>query len=192
MLSADLSQAIDVVAKKHRLNPNWFGIQGDITALPITDGSFDLVYCEGVIQHTRDSAVTIAELLRVLRNGGTILASHYPSPQTLKQKLSHTAVIATRNWLSRLPRDRALLISGVLASLASIPVLGWPLRRSGIVPQDRHMHDFGTMWTNTYDMHGGHAFQRYLLPREFRVMFDAVSGCQVVLQKGSQIVATKH
>lgn len=192
VLSVDLSQAIDLVARKHRLNPGWFGMQGDLTALPLSADSFDLVYCEGVIQHTRDSAATIGELFRVLRRSGVLLASHYPSPETLKQRLSHAVVASTRRRLSRLPRDRALLATGILASIASIPALGWPLRRSGVVPQDPHMHDFGTMWTNTYDMHGGHTFQRYLSSREFRALFEAVAGSRITFQEGTQIVATKN
>jgi len=69
VVSVDLSAAIEVVANKLRLRSGWVGVQGDITALPFADNQFDVVYCEGVIQHTRDSALTVRELCRTLRGG---------------------------------------------------------------------------------------------------------------------------
>lgn len=77
VVSIDLSNAIDVVASKMRLRSGWVGVQGDITMLPLDDAVFDIVYCEGVIQHTRDSVATVRELVRATRPAGTILATHY-------------------------------------------------------------------------------------------------------------------
>ena len=62
VVSVDLSSAIEVVATKLRMRPNWVGVQADITALPFRSSQFDCVYCEGVIQHTRDSPGTVREL----------------------------------------------------------------------------------------------------------------------------------
>lgn len=48
---------------------------GDIEALPFADGSFDLALANFMLYHVPDKARAIAELRRVLRPGGTLLAA---------------------------------------------------------------------------------------------------------------------
>jgi SAM-dependent methyltransferase len=165
VVSIDLSSAIGVVAAKMRLHPNWVGIQGDITRLPFAGETFDLVYCEGVIQHTRDSAGTVRELLRVLRSGGTILATHYPAPVRLRGRLRNAYTEMIRRRTSSMSRYRLLLLTGVLAAAAYVPGLRWLVRRSGTAQHSHLMPDFKTTWTNTFDWYGTHSFQR-LIPTE--------------------------
>src|SRR4051794_30369962 len=52
-------------------------LEGSITELPFGDGSFDLVYSNGVIHHVPDAARAVAELRRVLRPGGEVVAMVY-------------------------------------------------------------------------------------------------------------------
>lgn len=42
----------------------------DCERLPFADGSFDVVYCHGVLHHTPDTAGAVREIHRVLRAGG--------------------------------------------------------------------------------------------------------------------------
>lgn len=44
-------------------------------ALPFEDASFDLVYCREVLHHARDLRTLCAEMARVLKPGGTFLAT---------------------------------------------------------------------------------------------------------------------
>jgi len=46
---------------------------GDLTALPFPDGSFDLVFSQGVLEHFRDPAPAMREQVRVLRDGGALV-----------------------------------------------------------------------------------------------------------------------
>jgi SAM-dependent methyltransferase len=46
--------------------------QGDALAMPFADGEFDRVVASEVLEHIPDDATAIAELVRVLRPGGTI------------------------------------------------------------------------------------------------------------------------
>ncbi len=46
--------------------------QGDALSLPFADGEFDRVVAAEVLEHIPDDAAAIAELVRVLRPGGTI------------------------------------------------------------------------------------------------------------------------
>jgi len=62
---------------------------GPVEALPAEDGSFDLVLCTQVLEHSDDPAQAVRELRRVCAPGGRVLASthgvqvYHPSPQDL-------------------------------------------------------------------------------------------------------------
>jgi SAM-dependent methyltransferase len=45
----------------------------DATAIPVEDGSFDLVLCTEVLEHVPDPVAVVREMCRVLRPGGTLL-----------------------------------------------------------------------------------------------------------------------
>jgi SAM-dependent methyltransferase len=66
-------------------NPN-ADLLGPVEALPVEDGSFDLVLCTQVLEHSDDPARAVAELQRVTAPGGRVLASthgvqwYHPSP----------------------------------------------------------------------------------------------------------------
>lgn len=49
--------------------------QGDALSLPFTDGEFDRVVASEVLEHIPDDEAAIAELVRVLRPGGTMAVS---------------------------------------------------------------------------------------------------------------------
>ena len=48
---------------------------GAVEALPFGDGTFDLVTCLDVIEHTPDDGATLRELLRVTRPGGLLIVT---------------------------------------------------------------------------------------------------------------------
>jgi SAM-dependent methyltransferase len=59
---------------------------GPVEALPVEDASFDVVLCTQVLEHCDDPSRAVAELRRVTRPGGRVLASthgvqvYHPSP----------------------------------------------------------------------------------------------------------------
>jgi SAM-dependent methyltransferase len=61
-------------------------LRGAVEALPVADGSFDLVLCTQVLEHCDDPAQAVRELRRVTAPGGRVLASthgvqvYHPSP----------------------------------------------------------------------------------------------------------------
>lgn len=194
--SIDLSSAIEVVASKLRLNANWIGIQGDITALPFMDNQFDIVYCEGVIQHTKDSIQTVKELCRVTKSGGNILAAHYVREPavSLQKRLLRKVTLGyyniLRKRLSSMDRFKLLFLTGIFAALNYVPVLGKLLRLSGTVMHYELMPDFKTTWTNTFDWFGNHTFQRIITPQEFWKYFEDAGGMEFVT-KTPGVVAVK-
>jgi SAM-dependent methyltransferase len=48
---------------------------GDVRALPVDDGSFDVVLATEVLEHIREQRQALAELARALRPGGTLVVS---------------------------------------------------------------------------------------------------------------------
>ena len=191
VVSIDLSRAIDVVAGKLRNHRGWVGVQGDITALPWEDGEFDFVYCEGVIQHTRDSALTVRELCRMLRTGGTILATHYPSPTRWLSRVKLAYVEALRRRLRGWDAYKLLLLTGILAASGYLPILGRLLRATGTAIHYDLMPDFKTSWTNTYDTYGGHRFQRTVTAEQFWAYFESVGKMEKSFSEDTVIAARR-
>ena len=54
-------------------------VEGDVSALPFADASFDLVVTSFSVHHWPDAAVGFAEVARVLRPGGIALAYDLPA-----------------------------------------------------------------------------------------------------------------
>jgi ubiquinone/menaquinone biosynthesis C-methylase UbiE len=166
VVSIELSDAIEMAHKKLERNANWLGIQGDITALPFSEPCFNYIYCEGVIQHTRDSKLTVTELLRVLTPGGKGVATHYTLPRSLKSKMQLKIRNILRKRLSCLAPEKLLLLSGIFAAATHIPVLGSILNKTIAVTNPR-MPFLKATWSCTYDTYGSHAFQRHIQLDEF-------------------------
>lgn len=57
--------------------------QGSVTALPYADASFDVVYSVKVLPHVADIGLALAEMARVTRPGGHVLAEFY-NPRSLR------------------------------------------------------------------------------------------------------------
>lgn len=172
VVGVDLSDAIEVASRKLGDQPSWTGIQGDVTRFPFDDHTFDIIYCEGVIQHTRNSEETVRELCRVLKPGGLICATHYGMPHGVLRRARHRIEMWRRARLSRWDRYNLLGYSALLAALGEIPVLGRILKKARVVIHNPRMDDFKSNWSCTYDNFGSHSFQRYITVEEFRSYFE--------------------
>lgn len=77
---ADAYVGVDVVESPHA------DVIGSVEALPIDDGSFDVILCTQVLEHCDDPVQAVRELRRVTAPGGRVLASthgvqaYHPSP----------------------------------------------------------------------------------------------------------------
>jgi SAM-dependent methyltransferase len=61
-------------------------VTGDVTALPFRDASFDVVVAAFVVNHLPEPAVGLAELGRVTRPGGTVLASTFSGDRSVAKQ----------------------------------------------------------------------------------------------------------
>jgi SAM-dependent methyltransferase len=72
-------------------------IVGTADAIPVEDGSYDVVLCTQVLEHVDDPAAVVRELSRVTAPGGRVLASthgvmlYHPNPQDL-WRWTHTGL----------------------------------------------------------------------------------------------------
>lgn len=53
----------------------WLTAQADVTSLPFSNDSFDVVICSEVLEHIEDHRRSVAELVRVLRPGGNLVVT---------------------------------------------------------------------------------------------------------------------
>ena len=99
----DLTQAAIETTRQHLamhdLNSNLQRV--DAESLPFDDDFFDVVYSWGVIHHTEDPDVMIAEIHRVLREGGQFIGMMYGrrSLVAFKAWIRH-ALLKGRPWRS--------------------------------------------------------------------------------------------
>ncbi len=80
--------AAEVVGFDRPGNPH-ADIHGSIEAIPVENGSFDVVLCLQVLEHVPDPGAAVRELRRVVRSGGLVLATthgvypFHPNPEDL-------------------------------------------------------------------------------------------------------------
>jgi ubiquinone/menaquinone biosynthesis C-methylase UbiE len=191
VVSIDLSNAIEVAYRKLIDFPDWIPVQGDITALPFEDGTFDLVYCEGVIQHTRDSRVTAQSLGRVLKRNGLLAATHYAVPEKYHHKITHGIRNYLRSKLGKLDRYKLLFVTGVFSGLAYVPIIGFIVKKT-VAVYNKRMPGFKSTWSCTYDTYGLHAYQRHITPNEFISYFSGAEGLEIKYINGTDVVLKKN
>lgn len=79
VVAVDYSTAIDAARENLRDAGDIDFVQADAASLPFAPGSFDRVYCLGVIQHTPNPARTFHSLARQAKEGGRLAIDLYPA-----------------------------------------------------------------------------------------------------------------
>lgn len=85
-LAVDISAAVDVAAVRfaERGLPAGF-MQADITALPLPEGSVDVVFSEGVMHHTDSTQRALTSLARLIKPGGRFLFYVYKKKGPIRE-----------------------------------------------------------------------------------------------------------
>ena len=78
LFAIDYSSAVDACWQNLGPHPSLNVVQGDIYHLPFKPGSFDFVYCFGVLQHTPDVKRAFMALPVQLCEGGRLAVDLYP------------------------------------------------------------------------------------------------------------------
>lgn len=173
VVALDLSDAVLAAAENNRDLPSVHVIQGDISRSPLRDETFDFVYSEGVLHHTRDPRASFAALVRLLRHGGEIAAGFYGrrergvTPYLLLR-------LPLRSVLRRLPRSVVWALTSLSVPLNFVPGLNVLLRKTVLLHDPRNPGARAT-WCLNYDFYGPHAYQHYLTPSDIESVWRAPS-----------------
>jgi len=86
--------------------------EGNILRLPYPDGSFDIVWSWGTLHHTAEPLKALEELIRVLKNGGTLFVTLYRSTKLsfLHEGIRKTLRLAHRRMWPLLAKLIALAL----------------------------------------------------------------------------------
>jgi SAM-dependent methyltransferase len=127
---------------------------GCLEALPWPDGSFDLLTCLDVIEHTADDRIALAELRRACRPGGRLLLTvpAYPALWSSHDVANHHRRRYTRSSLGRVARAAGWQIERLSSfnSMLLVPAAAVRLaeRRRVAAGRTRSDLDLGPPWLN--------------------------------------------
>ena len=115
-------------------------LHGDMTALPVPGGAFDLVTCCEVLEHLEDDAAAARELFRALRPGGSLLVTVPAGPGRTDW---------TDEWAGHFRRYDAVGLEGLLrvAGFGAVEVRGWGFPVTGLY----HRHVYSRMLRRRLD-----------------------------------------
>ena len=105
---------------------------GQVGALPVRDGSVDLVWASGVVHHVADQQAAVGELAGLCRPGGRVALVEGGLPLRC---LPHEIGLGRPGMEARLDEARARWFVDMRAELPGQPMpYGWPeaLRRAGL------------------------------------------------------------
>jgi SAM-dependent methyltransferase len=123
MTGLDFSRALERAREVTRPLPNVRLVQGDILSPPFERGSFDFVYCLGVLHHTVDPEAGFQALRSLVRPGGSIFVWVYSK----SRRWTNHLLEFTRQVTSRLPFGATRLLSWIGAAVDTVGFI-WPYR----------------------------------------------------------------
>lgn len=128
VVGLDISDAVDAAKENLEGRPNVHLVQASIYAPPFADGTFDNVYCIGVVQHTPSREETLRSIASLAKCDGSIAVTIYPRKFYTKLYSKYWF----RPFTKRMKKEKLLgLIEGLMPFafaltnlLFRIPVLG--------------------------------------------------------------------
>jgi SAM-dependent methyltransferase len=130
--------------------------QGSITALPFASASFDLVCAVDIIEHVEDEDAALAELSRVCRAGGLLLAAVplHPSRWTpFDDLVGHCRRYEPRRLLEKLGQHGFTVESSAIY---------------GMAPKSSRLLDFGMWWLAHHRERAMWWYNRVMMPLSVR------------------------
>lgn len=118
VVSLDYSYAVDANYASNGSRENVLIVQGDVFALPFRPGTFDRLFCFGMLQHTPDPKRAFAALPLALKPGGELCADIYKA--TMMRTL-----LQTKYWVR--PFTRNLDPQRLYARVTAWVDFMWPL-----------------------------------------------------------------
>jgi SAM-dependent methyltransferase len=138
VIGADLTRASLLLAADAARR---FGIEGvsfietDLTRPALRPGSFDVVYCSGVLHHTPDPRASFARIAQLARPGGLIVLGLYNTIARLPLRL--------RRVIARVTNDRWIPFDPVLRDRVAEPERRAAWLRDQYRHPEEHRHSLG-------------------------------------------------
>lgn len=120
VVSLDYSYAVDANYASNGARRNVLIVQADVLAMPFRAGTFDRLFCFGMLQHTPSPLRAFRALPRVLKSDGSLCADIY------KVSLVRT-VLQTKYWVR--PFTRNMAPDRLYARVRAWVNFMWPLAR---------------------------------------------------------------
>jgi SAM-dependent methyltransferase len=99
VVTLDLSSAVEANYASNGNKDNVLILQADVYRLPLRPGTFDKLFCFGVLQYTPDPRRTVLALAQYLRDGGQLAVDVYRRHFWLRQ------MFITRHWVRPFTRN---------------------------------------------------------------------------------------
>jgi ubiquinone/menaquinone biosynthesis C-methylase UbiE/uncharacterized protein YbaR (Trm112 family) len=120
VVSLDFSYAVDANYASNGARRNVLIVQADVFSMPFRSGTFDRLFCFGMLQHTPSPRRAFQALPRVLKSGGALCADIY--------KISLVrAVLNTKYWVR--PFTRNMNPDRLYAHVRAWVDFMWPVAR---------------------------------------------------------------
>lgn len=165
LVGVDLTDSIEDAAKNNKHYDNVFVLQADALNPPMLTGSFDVLYCDGVMPHTRDPKGFLKGILALVKPGGTAyirtLVDH-GTPQSALHVLPRNFI---RKFTKRLPSGLWWNLCYLIGVLVKIPVLGNLLARAFFYHDPKDTSIKVTQLVN-FRFYGNHKFRHRLGKQE--------------------------
>ncbi len=165
--SVDLSESIFRAAELID-DPRAHFIRADVNELPFRPGTFDIVLCHRMIQHTPHPAATLARAASMVKPGGILFAHSYHKSRYFLGSAKYKY-----RWLTKqLPRS---LLWAALSALS--PMLRWSTAAAGKIAGQRGA-DFAHRWS-PWVLQAPHTVAdvdpKTLRQYELQITFDALT-----------------
>ena len=127
-VGADISEAVDIAAREiGALTRQSFFVQADLMALPFADGSFDIVFSEGVLHHTPSTREALLAVARLVKPGGILAVYVYNKKAAIREftddhiRAQIADMAPERAWQALEPLTRLGIALGELKTEIEVP-----------------------------------------------------------------------
>jgi len=118
LAALDGSDAVRSAVRNLSIHPNVTVVKGDLRRAPFAAGSFDFVYCLGVLHHLDDPRAGFLEIVRLLSPGGLLLIYVYSRPENKGiRSMGLRSATLIRRLTVRMPLRLLRLVSRAIAPL---------------------------------------------------------------------------
>jgi arsenite methyltransferase len=115
-VGVDISRAVDVAARSFaERGVDVAVLQADLMHLPFADGSFDIVFSEGVLHHTPSTRPALAAVVRKARKGGAVAFYVYRRKSPVREFTDDYI----RDLVKNLPPEKAWTLIEPLTKLGN-------------------------------------------------------------------------